>query len=172
MIIRSISLFLALFAVVLIEDGFISSLPYPLSLTPLVFVLGVLLYHFTRPSLGCVWLIAAGALLDFIGLPGSSHLLAYATAGLVGLFLDRRVFTNHSLYAMIGLGTSMWTVSSLIEEIWMAVRQAMIGRPLLLAFFSEIFWTRLFVFSLALLVAFMLIRRFSTFIKRQFLLRG
>lgn len=171
MIIRSVSLFLALFIVILVEDGFISSLPYPLSFLPLAFVCGVLLYHFTRPSLGCVWLATAGALLDFVALPGPPHFLAYATAGLVGLFLDRRVFTNHSLYAMIGLGASMWAVSSLFEGIWMAARQAMIGHPLSLAVFSEIFWTRLFVFSLSLLVAFMVVRRLAAFIKRQFLLR-
>ena len=171
MIWRSITSFAALFLIALLEESFISALPGFLRLIPLIFVSGVLLYHFLRPNLGCAWLIAGGLLLDILGFADAPQVLAYGLAGLAGLFLARKVFTNHSLYATLGLGASMWTVVLIFETIWTALTQLVGNTPVPFSVFFDLFWARLLVFSLSLLLAFSLSRWAATIIKRQFLLR-
>ena len=160
MIIRSIGIILALLACVILEDSFISALPPPLYWIAPTFVIGVLIYHFVRPNFGCVWLAVGGAFLDLIGLSRVPHVVTFTLAGLVGIFLARKVFTNRSLYATMGLGVSMMTVQVILEDIALPFSDA-----------ASVFWTRMWVFALSLFLAFFVSRRLTALFQKLFLLR-
>lgn len=172
MMLRSFFLTLALLGVTLSEASFFSALLFPFSAIPLTFVIGVLLYHFLRPSIGAAWMVGGGILLDLFSLPGVSHTLAFAAAALLGALLARNVFANRSLYATIGLGSCMYGCALVVELIWIASAAASSGYALTLNQASAFFWGREFLFIVVLLLAYSVSRRGAASLRRFFFFRS
>jgi hypothetical protein len=87
----------------MVESGFIHGLPEPFLFTPLVFACALYLFQHLNSPVGVWWIFAWGVWLDFwhLGLlPGES--LFYAAAGLLAVWLGRNLFTNRSLYGVVG----------------------------------------------------------------------
>ena len=171
MIFRAVLSAIALFIAVLIEDAFVSALPEPLNLIAVVFTIGVLLFHFVKPHYGAAWLVAGGAALDLVALPGPSRTVAYALAALLGLFLARKVFSNRSLYALLGLGVSMFAGAIIVESIWYEVLRLIVSEPVAFSALLQAFWTRLLTFAITVFVAYFLSRRSVVFFQKLFFLR-
>ena len=165
MIARLSILLLTVFLLVGFELGVISAWPTPWNQIPLVFLTGVLIMHFVRPVFGVIWLLVAGLFLDLLGLPDVPHVLTFGLAGAAGLFLAHRIFTNRSVYAMIGLGASMYFVVSLVGLLWYFFLDAV--APFFQSLFTE--WV---VFFVALLAAFFASRRLANLLRTIFLVRS
>lgn len=153
-----------IFLLVAFELGVISAWPMPWSQLPLVFLTGVLIMHFVRPIFGVIWLLVAGLFLDLLGLPDVPHLLTFGLSGAAGLFLAHRVFTNRSVYAMMGLGAAMYFVVSLVSLFWHLIQNA--SAPFFQTLMSE--WI---VFLVALFATFFASRRLANLLRTVFFVR-
>lgn len=171
MIIRALTIFFALLALSFIESSFFSALDSPVHAVPIVFIFGVLLYQLSSPAVGLCWLFFGGMLLDLSTPNFVPSVWTFSLAGMVGIVLCRRVFANHSLYALVGLGASMWALNTLLEIIWLSVRQITTGHALPLTYYSAAFWNDMAIFLVALLLVSTLTRQVSLRLRRQFLLR-
>ncbi len=100
---RHLASFFVFLTLALVQTSFFASLPSPLSLTPLVFAGGVYALQHLGAKDGAWWLVGIGLFLDLfrIGtMPGET--VAYALAALAAIWLSGHVFSNRSLYGMIG----------------------------------------------------------------------
>lgn len=105
------------------ETGLVASVPGPLRALPLVLAVGVYLVQLRgwRPG---IWLIAGfGLLLDLLGIgPSPAQTLAYGAAAFVVAVLSERLFSNRSLYGILGCGIAGWAAWALVTTaIWIAV---------------------------------------------------
>lgn len=172
MIFRSIFLTLALFLTVVLQSSLVAALPMPLAVFPLVCIVGVLLYHFLRPNIGCAWMIVGGLLLDVFSPQGPSHFIIFSLSAVLGLLLARKVFANRSLYATLGLGACMYGCNLLLHIFWLASIKQSAGHPLPLTDASAYFWGQLMLFVAGLFLAFGFTRRTALFFRQFFLLRS
>lgn len=168
---RSLFLSSSLLFCALLEASFFSALPPLLGHVPVIFVIGVLLYHFLRPNIGAAWLIGGGILLDVLRVPSSVHLFSFTVAALLGIILARKFFANHSLYATVGLGASMYGCALVFEIIWMAIFATHHGRTIPPQALSAFFWQHLLVFVVALLFSYGASRQGATSLRRLFFFR-
>lgn len=100
---RLIASFLIWLALVLFQTSFVASLPSPLSLAPIVFAVGIYVLQHLGAKDGAWWVFGVGAFLDLyrIGtMPAES--VAYAFAAGVAVWSAARLFSNRSLYGVIG----------------------------------------------------------------------
>lgn len=165
MILQAFLSFLLLIGTVTTELSFFASFPEPLRSFPLVMLFGVLIAHFVRPNVGCAWMIVGGIMLDMMGSPGYSIFFAYGVAGLTGFLLQQRVFTNRSLYAMMGLGLSMDVAFHLTNGAILLVLD-----PAEIQLRAPLIQICLFAFVLAL--TFFVSRRLSRLLESLFLIRS
>ena len=95
-----------LFMVILmIQVSFIHSLPTFLSIIPIMFALSVYLVQHQQLQSGALWLIVYGMYLDMFGLGEVPFItLAFTAAAIVCVILSRRLFTNRSIYGVLGNG--------------------------------------------------------------------
>ena len=152
MIFQALASFLFLFIIVLIQAGTQSALPEPFRSFSLILLIGVLIFHFIRPSTGAVWIIVGAIFFDIFSAPGFLVFPGLVCAAAGGLILSRHVFMNRSLYAMMGLGISMSFINYLISGILSWFSHPRI--PYLLFSLESIF-----LFSLILLLTFFVSRR-------------
>lgn len=100
----------------LIQVSLIHTLPDPYLTIPLHFIIGVIVLHRNDPVLGAIWFMAAGFFLSWVGF---DHAVwwSYFLIAAVGYFLTHKVFASRSVYALIGLGTSMYFIFSILNFI-------------------------------------------------------
>lgn len=101
----AVAFFLSLF----VQVSFLSSLAPPLSYIPLHFLVGVIIFHRADFLYGLLWFTATAALMPFFH-PIAGTSIAFAVTGVAGVILTKKVFTTRSLYALLGLGISLFTV--------------------------------------------------------------
>ena len=133
-----------------LQGTFIHALGHPLSLTPLHFVIGVIILHRLGPELGGLWFLTSTFMIPFIGF---DHLpwLSYVVSAIVGLALTTRIFTNRSVYALEGVGITLYAIALVIE--WVL-------RPELLN--AQIFVTSLGLCVLSLYIGFLIAKAIET----------
>lgn len=92
---------------VAIEAGAIRSLPSPWGLFPLVLLCGTLVMHRSDLYVGMLWFVAMAVILH----PWGEGIVAVApllVAAAVALPLQQKIFTNRSVYALLGLGAGLF----------------------------------------------------------------
>lgn len=132
-------LFLFLFA---LQTSFINSLPGVLALTPLFFAINIYLIQHHSFGIATIWLLSFGLLLDILHI-GDAPLetLSYGLAAFAALLTSRNVFSNRSLYGIMGCGLfSFVTLSS--GQIAMTFLSNLNRETVLLwdIFFHELVW--------------------------------
>lgn len=113
---------LSLLALIGLQHGFLASLPYPLPLLPLTFAAGI--YAAQRKLLAeGAWGIAGyGIILDSMRLGAVSlESLSYSVAAIVGFLLARRVFSNRSVYGVVGCAMVSFAALVAVQAAIMAV---------------------------------------------------
>lgn len=106
----SILLALFFFGAAALEGAVVHSLPMPYTTFPLMFLCGILIIQRLDLGLGVVWIMLAGLLAHPWG-EGNLAVFPYFMAALAGIPLVTKVFTNRSLYALIGLGMVLHLVA-------------------------------------------------------------
>ncbi|MFH1314857.1 MAG: hypothetical protein ABIH67_00490 [Candidatus Uhrbacteria bacterium] len=107
------ALFIGLFC---LETSFIASLPKPLSYTPLILASSIFLIQYRSSWIGICWLAGYGLLLDLFGLAMfKPQLLLYSLVGLATWQLSKHLFTNRSLYGILGSGLVAFIMVSFTE---------------------------------------------------------
>ncbi len=149
----------------MIEQTMLSAWSSTFQLLPLSFLVGVLVMHFVSNGFGVLWLVLAGIELDQLGFSDAPNVFSYALAAVVMWFLAQRVFTNRSVYAMMGLGTVGFLVVTVIHTVSFSLRG--VGVSYLASLPAE--WA---IFLVALFVSFLASRRISVFMRTIFLVRN
>ncbi|PIQ67800.1 hypothetical protein COY25_01550 [Candidatus Uhrbacteria bacterium CG_4_10_14_0_2_um_filter_41_7] len=98
------------------EVSFLHTLPFPYFIIPLHFLIGVIVMHRADPVLGAVWFAISGFFLSWVGF-NEANSLTYIAVGAIGYFLTFKVFANRSVYALIGLGFSMYFIFTILNLI-------------------------------------------------------
>lgn len=93
----------------ILEMSLINALNFSFSLIPLNLILGILILHRAGAYQGVVWFLMSAVFLNLFGF-NETHFVSYIVVAVVGSFLSIRFFTNRSVYALIGLGTALYTV--------------------------------------------------------------
>lgn len=94
---------LIFFLVYILETAFVTSMPTIFSLTPVVFALGVYTLQHQGLLDGLIWIIAYGFLLQVLQASAAPWPLLTWTAGsLVSFVSARQLFSNRSLYGVVG----------------------------------------------------------------------
>lgn len=93
---------LACLGTLLIQTGFIHSLPDPWRLFPLSLISGVIVLHERSWPLGVLWIAASGIMFESRGL-GPGLALASCIAAVVAAFLVTGVFAKRSWFALVGV---------------------------------------------------------------------
>ena len=95
----TIGLFILLF---LIETSFVSGLPLPYRLSPLVFASSIYFVQHQGYSLAVWWLVLHGLLLDILHIGATNvDTIGYVIAGFASLQLSKHIFTNRSFYGVL-----------------------------------------------------------------------
>ena len=98
------------------ELSLIHAMNFSFALIPLNFILGVIIMHRAGAIQGAAWFIMSGLLLNFFGFD-SHHWISYFTIAGVGSFLTTKFFTNRSVYALLGLGLTLFAILFVINLI-------------------------------------------------------
>lgn len=117
---RLVLISLAYVLLVFCETGFFASLPAPLRYTPLTFAVGIYLLQ-SRGWWPAVWLLAGfGFFLDVSGIaPFPLQTMTYAAAGGAAYAASRVLFSNRSLYGILGCGAAAWGAHALVQTgVW------------------------------------------------------
>ncbi len=102
------SIFLAFFTLLFltaVETSFFASLGAPLAYTPLLFTAAIYVIQHRGSTMGIWWLVGYGLYLDILQIgymPGET--IIYFVAGMLAFLLSRSIFSNRSLYGIIGCG--------------------------------------------------------------------
>ena len=90
-----------------LQGSLIFSLPKPLAFIPLMFIVGVLITHRSESVYGAVWFLLSAVLLPLFG-AGPGTFISYIAVAIVSLLVTDRLFANRSVYALIGLGGTLF----------------------------------------------------------------
>lgn len=103
--------------VLALQVSFIFALPSPLNALPLALMAGALIVHRAEPVYGLLWFTGCAVILPlFDTSPGTA--IAFLAAAVASWILERRMFTSRSVYALIGLGVSVYALFTLIRLIF------------------------------------------------------
>lgn len=100
------------FLSIMIELSLIHAFNNVLAVIPFHLIVGIIVLHRAGNELGALWFIATAILAPWLGfelIPG----FVYLVIALVGPLLTARVFTTRSIYALEGLGFSLFSISLL-----------------------------------------------------------
>ncbi len=114
--IKSIVIIATLIIAIIIETSFVSSLTGPLCCIPLILALAVYLIQYRGSKLGIWWLAGYGLYLDYmqIGI-WPVETLIWLTIGILSWLLSQRLFTNRSLYGILGCGLFAFFLSNILH---------------------------------------------------------
>ena len=147
-----VALFIGLFC---FETSFITSLPEPLSYIPLVLAASVFIIQYRGSWIGVCWLAAYGLLLDLFGITSfKPQLILYLLVGLVIWQLSKHIFTNRSLYGILGSGLVAYILITLTEISIFLYRGYFLGSELPLVDIANYYMFKLILFVLVLFIFF------------------
>ncbi len=131
------------------ETGFLASIPGPIGFAPFALALGTYLTQ-SRGWWGGPWLIASfGLFLDASGLaPVPGQTLAYAAAAWAAWLSARELFSNRSLYGILGCGAVAWAAHAVVQTAAWALAQAAGAAGSFAAYAAWMGWRLLLVFAL------------------------
>jgi len=102
--------------VVIIQLGFIASLPSPFSYTPLMFLVGVYFIERGRFEVGIVWLISFGLLMDVLRVSDAPlDTVSYVLAAVCAHVLVRRIFSQRSFFGTFAISYGSLIILSISE---------------------------------------------------------
>lgn len=135
------------------ETGFVASIPGPLGFLPFTLAAGTYLTQ-SRGWWGGPWLIAGfGLFSDAAGLsPIPGQTFAYAAAAAAAWLSARELFSNRSLYGILGCGVVAWGAHTVTQTLIWAVQRFTRGGADLSSYASWVGWR--LVLSLFLLSIF------------------
>jgi len=96
------------------EQYIIQILPYPWSIFQLSFIIGVLIIHRYDRYIGSVWLVLLGIAPLFGGWRGHSF-IAFLISAIISHIFVSKLFTNRSVYALMGLGALTYFIVFIID---------------------------------------------------------
>lgn len=119
----------------IVQVSFINSLGFPLFLFPLHFILGLLIFHRTKPELGVAWFIFSAFTLPLFGFDQFAA-WSYILLAVLGVFFTRKLFTTRSLYALLGFGVSMFVIFILANILDHSAKQlfSTVAQPAIISF--------------------------------------
>lgn len=97
--------FLTMIFLTAVETSFFASLGAPLTFTPLLFTAAIYVIQHRGSTMGIWWLVGYGLYLDILQIgymPGET--IIYLAAGTLAFLLSRSIFSNRSLYGILGCG--------------------------------------------------------------------
>jgi hypothetical protein len=156
----------ALFIVSIIAQiSFIHSLPYPFTLLPLHFIIGIIVMHRSNDQSGIIWFIATPLFIQLFASFTFEAFWAHIAVALFGYLLTSRIFTTRSVYALEGLGLSLFTAFALSNAII-----HLFNIPVQLLSVSELFYSLLFLI-IGLYIGFTIAKYIEHLAARVFLIR-
>jgi len=145
-------LFIGLFCV---ETSLIASLPEPLNYIPLVLAASIFIIQYRSSWIGIFWLASYGLFLDLFGIASfKPQIIVYFLVGLVIWQLSKQVFTNRSLYGILGSGLVAYILVTLSEIIVFLYRSYFLGSDLPLVDIANYYMFKLILFVLVLFIFF------------------
>ncbi|MBI2485103.1 hypothetical protein HYW18_03075 [Candidatus Uhrbacteria bacterium] len=109
-------IFLALLS---FEVGFLNTLPWPWSLTPLIPIVSVWIYHTWHSPLGIWFLLAWGFAMEWLNLfPWFSPLVVSVVIGLGVLLWVERLFSHRSLWGLFAVSLLSMGSWALVEGLF------------------------------------------------------
>ncbi len=135
------------------ETGLVASIPGPLGLVPFTLAAGIYLTQ-SRSWWGGPWLIAGfGLFSDAAGLsPLPGQTFACAAAALAAWLSARELFSNRSLYGILGCGVVAWSAHAVVQTAIWLIQRLMGGGASGVAYATWMGWR--FVLCLLLLSVF------------------
>lgn len=165
---RDIGLAILFLVSAAVDVTFIHALREPLALLPLHFIIGVIVFHRSDEFSGGLWFAISSVFLPVFGFEPST-VVAYLAMAFLGALLTRRIFTNRSVYALVGLGASLYFFFALINAIIFALFPPDYGFHLGSYIASELL--SLLMLIVGLYLGFILVGRVKRMTKNTFLVR-
>lgn len=100
-----------------LQVSFFPALVFPLSAIPLHFILGVVILHRHGLYSGTAWFTLSGLFFVIFG-ESLTLIISFGLIALMGVILTKKIFTNRSLYALEGLGITLFLVFITTNLIW------------------------------------------------------
>lgn len=123
----SLLMFVILFC---LERGFIASLAFPFSTTPLIVASGVYVTQHAGLVDGVVWITLGGLTTDLLGLTRAPQgtLIAIATAA-VAYLSSHKLFSNRSVYGVLACAATTVVAGSVFDLAWRLFLRVAYDRP-------------------------------------------
>lgn len=157
--------FFIFLVIVLFETSFLTSLPSPLSLTPLVFGLSVYLIQHQGLLDGLYWIGGYGLFLQLFHLsPTPFPLFLFPIAGVVSYLSARHLFSNRSLYGVMACGLVGFFSLFFLELIFLFFHFNASDSPV---FWTEVFredGLRLFMLLSVIILLFLIAKPIRSFL--------
>ena len=164
----SFILFLALF---IIEISFFSSLPYPISLTPLVFASSVYLLQHQDVNITVFWLFFYGAGLSILHLNiAPFEPISYSIAALVAFFSAKHIFSNRSFYGVCACLFSSYVALFVMQTLFIFIQTGTSHRIIHWGTFLQFQSVRLLMMLILIFIFFPLAGRIKKILIKTFLL--
>lgn len=101
------------------ETSFLSSLPFPWATVPLIPIISIWLHHHVPSRIGAWVLLAWGVWYDVFGLSlWSSRTVTALVMTAILMYASGRLFSQHSVYGLLGLSFVVWIGWSLVEALF------------------------------------------------------
>lgn len=111
---QSVAIALLFIFALFTEASLIASLGKPFNAIPFLFLVGIVVMHRLQPGYGIAWFILSAIFLPTLS-QDKGIWLAYVAVAIAGSLLMDRVFTNRSIYALLGLGATLYVLFALIQ---------------------------------------------------------
>ncbi len=113
---RSIAAILIFIFVAAFETSLLASLPKPFSFIPLVLILSIYIIQHSGSTLGIWWLAGYGLYLDIMRIGNTEgETLIYGITGILAFVVSQKIFSNRSLYGVLGCGLFALILSTFLH---------------------------------------------------------
>ena len=98
------------------EHGFLYAAGIPFSFLPFHLILGTLILHRGSETVGALWFLLTALIAPMIGFTQFSA-WGYIAIAIAGPLLTKQLFTNRSVYALLGLGLTLFMLLNAVTAI-------------------------------------------------------
>lgn len=162
--------FILLLLLAVLQFGFVSSLPAPYGYVPLLFVAMVLIYQRVGWVMGFVWCCGSILISFALGFSDVSWWSLLIT-GLLAIPLTDRLFTNRSIYALIGFSLVLYLVLITVHSLGIATARVFSSDVVASTIASGTIPMRLLVLAVATVAGYLLTRYVARTAKTFFYIR-
>ncbi len=167
---KVIMLIFVFFFCAVVQMSLINTLPEPFSLLPLHFLVGITVLHRAGYEYGFFWFISSSLILPLLGFE-MAYFWTYWIIGVCGAFFSTKVFTTRSVYALIGLGSSLFVIFLFLNWLPKIAVSVFIENQLNNTLkFTEIFIS-LILLIIGLYLSFIIARSVERVFQKTFILR-